>query len=108
MSGVWLSSAPEEHACRLPILWPFRVRIGDRWKCRCGQVWRVVADMDGRMWTHDKPAPKEGKGLTVFRPVTDEQLDYWLCEELGAAAKTKVAADVVAIIRKHFEIGSRV
>ena len=106
MSGVWLDSAPSEHACRLPILWSFHVRTGDRWKCRCGRVWRVVTDDNGRMWSpEDKAVDAE---LKVFRPVTDEQLEYWLNHELGVPLDHPLEPrTVVEAIRKHFEIGSK-
>lgn len=107
MSGVWLDSAPSEHACRLPILWPFHVRIGDRWKCRCGRVWRVVTDDNGRMWSpEDKAVDAE---LKVFRPVTDEQLWYWINHELDLQTSDQdvCAETLVEVIRKHFEIGSK-
>lgn len=105
-SGVWLDSAPSEHACRLPVLWPFHIRTGDRWKCRCGRVWRVVTDDNGRMWSpEDKAVDAE---LKVFRPVTDEQLEYWLNHELGVPLDHPLEPrTVVEAIRKHFEIGSR-
>jgi len=108
VSGVWLSSAPEGHRCRLPILWPFHVRVGDRWKCRCGQVWRVVRHPvdGGRAWTEEDRLAPAG-GLKVFRPVTDEQLEYWLNHELGVPMDHPLEPKtVVEALRKHFEIGS--
>jgi len=108
VSGVWLDSAPEEHRCRLPFLVPFRVRTGDRWKCRCGRVWRVTESATGREWRWENP-PGELEGMKVFRPVTDEQLWCWISQELDLQTRDQdvCAETLVEIIRKHFEIGSR-
>jgi hypothetical protein len=117
MTGQWIAPAAEEHRCRLPSRWPlgWGSRVGDRWKCtdrldngeRCSKVWRVGVDPYSRTreWTLENPDQPEA--WKVFRPVSTEQLNYWLEQELGAASKTKTATDVVAAILKHFEVGSR-
>jgi hypothetical protein len=113
MSGQWLAPAAAEHRCRTPFLLPFRVRIGDRWKCTrrlhdsevCGKIWRVIQDSDGRMWTEENPdTPDDWK---VFRAASEEQVNYWLKQELGPLDQPIGAAKVVAAIMKHFEVGSR-
>lgn len=115
MTGQWLAPVAGEHRCRTPFILPFRVRTGDRWKCAarlyegevCGRTWRVTVDPYSRTreWTLENPDQPEA--WKVFRPVSTEQLNYWLEQELGAASKTKTATDVVAAILKHFEVGSR-
>jgi hypothetical protein len=114
MSGQWLVPTAAEHRCRTPFLLPFYVHIGDRWKCTarlgegemCGRIWRVTEGPEGRIWMRDNPdAPED---CQVFRPVTDDQLKYWLSQELGVPLDHPLEpAKVVAAIRKHFEIGSR-
>lgn len=124
MSGDWIAPAAEEHRCSLPIMWPWIIiKPGDRWRCadkletgeRCGKVWRVVWGDGRREWTEDAPAPG---GLTVFRPVTDEQLWFRLTADLAKQADVQLSAvqqgrqlfparQVVEAIRRYFEIGSK-
>lgn len=98
-------------------MWPFYVRVGDRWKCTarihegeaCGRIWRVTMNPDSqrRMWTlEDGLAPETWK---VFRPVTEEQLWYWINQEMDLRTQDQdvSAATLVEAIQKHFEIGSR-
>lgn len=115
MSGQWLAPVRDGHQCRLPMLIPFYVRTGDRWKCTdqlhegevCGRIWRVTENASGRMWTWENPdQPDTWK---VFRPVTEDQLWYWINAELDLQTQDQdvCAATLVEIIQKHFEIGSR-
>lgn len=114
MSGQWLAPVREGHRCRTPMLIPFHVRTGDRWKCTdrlhegelCGRIWRVTEDANGRMWTWENPDAPES--WQVFRPATDEQLEYWLNHELGVPLDHPMEPrTVLDALRKHFEIGSR-
>lgn len=60
------------------------------------------------MWTWENP-PERPDFLKVFRPVTDDQLWYWINHELDLRTRDQdVSAEtLVEIIKKHFEIGSR-
>jgi hypothetical protein len=114
LNGTWLAPVRGEHRCRLPLLLPFHVRTGDRWKCTarlhegeaCGRIWRVTDGPNGRTWTWENPdTPEEWK---VFRPVTPEQLAYWVEQEVGVPLDHPLEpAKVLAAVQKHFEIGSR-
>jgi hypothetical protein len=116
MSGRWLPPHAGQHRCRTPLLVPFYTHEGDRWQClsqvdgasdRCGQIWVVVRENLGLTWRHESKPGEKPDTWHVFRPVTDEQLEYWLDQELGKAPGPLPPREVVAAIRKHFDIGSR-
>lgn len=108
----WLNLKQSKHKCPKPYLW--FAEPGQRWRCprkldsgeRCGRTYVVGQLMNGKLAWYEEPTEKPDGKLERFRRVADDELTYWLEQELRSMDHPAVPWDVVAAIRKHFEIGS--
>lgn len=112
----WQNLRDTNHKCGKPYLW--FAKAGQKWRCggkmsdgdRCGRLWEVIVDPDHGdpkklKWTEITEQEPTDR-LERFRRVTDGELNYWLESELRDLGRPTPPHDVVAAIRKHFEIGS--
>lgn len=108
LGGQWLDPKPGAHECPRPYLW--FAKEGQRWQCgKCGKIWVVERDADGRIWLPEDP---EDASLAIFELVDKVELDRVLAEELDAdaivgAGSMHPVQTVVGVIRKHFDIGRK-
>lgn len=105
LGGQWLDPKPGAHECPRPYLW--FAKEGQRWQCaKCGKIWVVERDADGRIWLPENP---DDASLTVFRVVDDIAVMNHLVAELGPDAQNGEeqfpARQVLEAIMKHFKIG---
>lgn len=117
LGGRWLPPT-KVHECRLPYLW--FAKSGQRWECLgklgdgqtvCHRTWRVEDGMDGKLWVEEEHVEPDGT-FEVFRRVDDNELEYWVGEELGgslafAPGDNPDPKTVLDAVRKHFEIGRK-
>jgi hypothetical protein len=106
-----------EHTCSKPYLW--FAKAGQQWRCgrampsgdRCGKLWEVIVDPDHgnpkKLAWREVGEPEPSGRLERFQRVTDDELWYWLTEEMDLPHRdTDVNAEtLIEAVRKHFVIG---